>query len=255
MKRTDLITLTEIATPQRAEALRSERWGLCWHRGADTGVLYRRVVFRAKWCRDRFVTNARYFSQMTRRWVRPSRITAAMLVEKASSGRQVLVTVGHAVSCAFSRFNDGWIPDDQLCSNGRRTTDHGYIRRNSLRVPAYKAHLKGWADWVTALVGMHDPDVVVTTGDFNLDFKKHWVRKYLAHVWKESEMSWKKWADGDYTHLMRTYHGTYKVLLDGTFVSGEGVSFSHGSVSFPEMTSSDHSPTEDIIDAGVGPIP
>jgi hypothetical protein len=248
-KHCDLITLTEIVTPQRANALRLNGFGLCWHPGADTGVLYTKAIISVKWCRDRSVSDVRYYSNMGHRWVLPTRITAAMLTVK-STGKTMLVSVAHAVSCAFSRHNDGWIPGNQLCATGRTTASRTYIQQNLRRVAAYKAHMEGWQEWDKQLIQTYHPDVILRSGDFNLDFKKDWVREYLARVWKDSAIGWKKWSKSDYTHLMRTYHGTYKVLLDGTLLAGEGATFAHGSVSYPETRSSDHSPFEDIIRFG-----
>src|SRR5690349_3040414 len=48
-KRTDLITMTEIVTLARANAVRQPGWGLCWHPGMDAGVLYNKDMFYAKW--------------------------------------------------------------------------------------------------------------------------------------------------------------------------------------------------------------
>jgi hypothetical protein len=245
-KRTDLITMTEIVTSTRANAVRLDGWGLCWHPGTDAGVLYNKDMFYQNWYRSRKVSDTRYYSEMGNRWVLPGHITACMLTVKAT-GKTVLVTAGHAVSCVMSRRGDGWIPRNQLCGNGATTSNRAYIQRNPRRIAAYKDHLNGWAKWDKALEATYKPDVNVLTGDFNLDFKKFWVRKYLSTVFDGKEMSWRKWAPEDYTHLMRTYHGIYHVLLDGDFVSGEGVTYQRGSVSFPEMVSSDHSPVETLI--------
>jgi hypothetical protein len=245
-KRTALISLTEIINVQRANAVRFDGWGLCWPRGADSGLMFRKSLFSKKWSGAKRVSTARYYSELGNRWVLPQAITGCLLVEKAT-GKKVLVTVGHAVSCAFSRHNDGWIPANQLCTNGGTTANRAYINRNPLRVFAYKQHIKQWHQWVIDLTVRFTPDVVMTTGDFNLDFKKFWVRQYLGNIWKESQLGWQDWGRNDYTHLMRTLWGTKKILLDGTFISGEGVSFQHGSVPFPETVASDHSALEDVV--------
>jgi hypothetical protein len=245
-KRTDLITMTEIVTLSRANALRMEGWGLCWQPGMDAGVLYRRAMFHLEWCKRKRVSDTKYYSELGKKWVLPGHITAALLKVKATD-KTVLITAGHAVSCVISRTLKDWMPSNQLCTNGRTTTNRTYIQRNAVRVDAYKAHVNGWSDWTDELVATYVPDVLLTTGDFNLDFKQYWVRKYLGTVFEGQEESWRKWRDSDYTHLMRTLWGYRRVLLDGDFVSGEGVTYLRGSVSFPEMESSDHSPVETLI--------
>jgi hypothetical protein len=246
----DIITLTEVNTWQRANAVRQNGWGLCWQPGDDSAVLFRKAFASKKWSASKSVTQVRYYSSLGHRWVLPPKITACLLVLKAPEveGKRVLVTVGHAVSCAFSRWNNGWIPANQLCSNGRTTANRTYIRQNRVRPYAYKMHLKGWANWERTLASRFHPDVELTTGDLNLDAKKAWVRKYLRSVWgSRMLLGWQKWADRDYTHLMQTYHGTYRLLLDATLISGAGVSYQHTSVAFSEQVASDHSPLQDII--------
>lgn len=246
--RTDLITMTEIGTTRRARAFTQPGWGLCWT-GKDTGILYRKAVFTELWCGDKQVANVRYYSEAGRRWVLPPRVTGALL-QRTATGKRVLVTVAHTVSCAFSRSNKGWMPANEFCTNGRRTHNRTYSRRNAYRVPSYKSQMAGWVNWVKQLQEVHHPDAVINTGDFNLDFKQPWVRSYLSSMWAPADhpqISWRTWTRKDYTHLMTSWRGTRHLLLDGDLVSGEGVSLQQGSVAFPEMVSSDHSPVETVI--------
>jgi hypothetical protein len=249
-KKTDLITVTEIVTQQRENALRLPGWGVCRPAGNDPGYLYRKALLTSLSCADYSVSKVKYYSNMGHRWVLPPKLTVGQLQVKAT-GMKVQVSVAHTISCAFSRDpHKTWIAPNELCTNGRMTSNRAYINANAQRPEAYKAFMAGWQRVDEQLIQTFHPDVDITAGDFNLDFKQDWVRKYLSSVWKDSAISWQRWAKYDYTHLMETYRGTHKVLLDGLLVSGEDVSFRHVSEAFPEMVSSDHSPSECVIRLG-----
>lgn len=246
--RADLLTTTEVNGVQRAAAMRPPGFGQCWIRGAETAVMFRlsRLSLVRCWVRQ-VAPRAHWFNDLTGRWAPMHTVTAALL-RLRSTGATLLVSVAHTPPCVESPSGRTWMSPRIGCGRGHRASSRVARRRNASRPAAYRALTRGWAAWVGSLRSTYRPTATISTGDFNLDFKRAWVRRWLLRAHRPAgvtQITWRSWSRRTDTMADHNFGRARYRLVDATLVGGGSVA--RPARAFAERVSSDHAPFEDVI--------
>jgi hypothetical protein len=226
----DLITMTEVQTAARRDALAGTGFAVVWNPGssasAENGIAYRTSVFDLVSSESTPVSTLSYARGSGTSRVVPD-ATTAVLREKAT-GKTVLVSVLHTPSLV------------------ERPNGKGWWMRDANRIAAYKEAMTGWRDAIVAERNAVHPNAVIVAADFNLDYKRAWVRSYLTDTWDNLGAIDTAWTQGSrgstFTDVKRGR--TRHRLIDNTFAAGADLSSQHV---IGDVTSSDHNPYAETV--------
>jgi len=232
MADSDLVTMTEVHSTSRASALEETGWQRFWRSGAHRGEC------GMSWRTSRWTLVTGTTARLTRKTFRTAAndkrksvgFAATVVLRSVASGRTVLVSVAH------------------MPSNVERADGRGWSHDARDRVAAYKDAIAGWKRHVRAMVGQQAPDVVLVAGDWNLDLKRSWVRRWLRGKWDDlgiTDLDWKAPFPRGGTLDDHRYGRTRKRLIDATLMSG--ASYSWAGHLQHDIASSDHNPYRETI--------
>jgi hypothetical protein len=221
-----LITLTEVATANRAQSLREKGWGY-WNataqggRADDAGICWDKSVWREKqhWVRKlygRFQSTNQVLSGL---WA-----TSALL-QHTDSGHLLLVSCSH-------------MPHDVEGKGGFKTVGDGWRARKE----AYQSAMKAWSTHIQDLNRRKKPDALIVCGDWNINLKDNWFRSYMLNHWKplDLKLAWKHFpTEGGSLGGNR--------IIDGTWYHGMSTD---GAELMPRSASSDHRPYKERFTLG-----
>jgi hypothetical protein len=225
MADSSLITLTEVASANRAQALREKGWGY-WNatamggRADDAGICWEKDTWREQqhWIRKLY---GRF--QSTNQWLSGLWATTALL-KHTSSGHLLLVSVSH-------------LPHDAGLQ-GQSTNEAGWRARKE----AYQTSMKAWSTHIADLNRKKKPDALIVCGDFNVNLKDNWFRHYMLHHWSSMDLklAWKNFpTEGGSLGGNR--------IIDGTWYHGMSTD---GATLMPRSASSDHRPYKETFTLG-----
>jgi len=232
MADTDLVTMTEVHSTSRASALKEPGWERFWqsgHRRGECGMSWRTSAWTLVTGTTAVLTRKTFHTARNDKRKTVGR-AASVVLRSVSSGRTVLVSVGH------------------LPTNVERADGRGWSHESPDRVAAYKDAIAGWRRHVRAMVGEQAPDVVLVTGDWNLDLKRSWVRRWLRGKWDDlgiTDLTWKAPYPRGGTFVDHLFGRTRRRLIDGTLMSGG--SYSWAGHLMHDIRSSDHNPYREAI--------
>ena len=228
----DLVTTTEIHDKRRASALEEPGWQRFWRPGRLAGECG--MSFRTdKW---QLVTGST--PVLTRKTFRIASNdgrksvghAATALLRSVATGRTVLVSVAH-------------MPSNVESADGK---DWSHSAKD--RVNAYKDAVRGWKEHIRATVKQEAPDVVLVTGDWNLDLKRSWVRRWLRGKWDDlgiTNLDWKAPLPHGGTLVDHRFGRTRKRIIDATLLSGGSYAWA-GHLQH-DIASSDHNPYRETV--------
>lgn len=175
MARTDILTVTEVQNDRRSAKLAEKGWkyfAATGVRGGDEcAVAWKNSVWKLEW------KKALKVSQKT--WKRKGNTVAPLhastvVLRHKQTGFKLLISAMHFPALV----EDVW-----------RTPKAA----QDARVQTYKRSITNWKKHINQQEMKHKPDGVILTGDWNLDFKKNWVRNYVMSEFKPRgfKLSWK----------------------------------------------------------------
>ncbi len=228
----DLVTTTEIHNRHRASALREPGWQRFWRPGRLSGEC------GMSWRADEWELVTGTTARLTRKSFRLAANdrrkkvghAATAVLRSVATGRTVLVSVAHMPSNVESADGRHWSHDARD------------------RVDAYKDAMRGWRAHVHAMITEQAPDVVLVTGDWNLDLKRGWVRRWLRGQWRGlglTNLDWKTPYPRGGTLVDHRFGRTRKRLIDATFMSGG--SYAWAGHLYHDVASSDHNPFRETV--------
>ena len=232
MADTDLVTTTEIHDKRRASALEEPGWQRFWQPGRLAGEC------GMSWRADTWELVTGTTAELTRKTFRTAANdgrkkvghAATALLRNIATGRTVLVSVAH-------------MPSNVEAADGR-----GWTHEAQDRVNAYKDAMTGWKEHVRAMVKAHAPDVVLVTGDWNLDLKRSWVRRWVRGKWDNlgiTNLSWKAPFPRGGTLVDHRFGRTRKRLIDATLLWGG--TYAWAGHLHRDVASSDHNPYRETV--------
>lgn len=215
-----LITLTEVATGNRAQALREKGWGYYnatqqGGRADDAAVCWRKDTWREQqhWIRKLTGRYRSVYQYLSGIW------TSTVLLKHTGSGHTLLVSVSHLPSGVEGLGGRHWSQADEFWR---------------ARKEAYQSSMKHWSTHVRSLVRSKRPDAVMVVADWNIDLKDQWFRAYLHEHWGPLGL---KHAWQDFPTAGGSLGGNR--IIDGTLYSGLSTEGAH---LLPRSASSDHRP-------------
>jgi hypothetical protein len=228
----DLVTTTEMHNRQRASALRESGWQRFWQPGRLAGEC------GMSWRADEWKLVTGTTARLTRKTFRTAAndgrkrvgYAATVVLRSVATGRTVLVSVAH-------------MPSNVESADGRH-----WSHESRARVNAYKDAMRGWREHVHSMITAQAPDVVLVTGDWNLDLKRGWARRWLRGQWRGqgvTNLDWKAPYPRGGTLVDHRFGRTRKRLIDATFISGG--SYAWAGHLHHDVASSDHNPYRETI--------
>jgi len=229
MENSSLITLTEVASSDRASKLREQGWG---HfvaseggRSDDAAIAWEKKTWRdqehwAKKLHGSFGSGALLVSGL---WC------SDVLLKHVGTGQTLIVSVSHMP--AHVNGTEGF-------SNIRNEPAAIWAARKQ----AYQQGMDQWSTHVQDICRRKKPDALMVVGDFNVNLKDDWFRAYMKQHWKPLDLTlaWKHFP---------TEGGTLggNRIIDGTYYHGMSTD---GAVLQPRVNSSDHRPYKESFALG-----
>lgn len=226
MADSSLITLTEVATGNRAARLREKGWGH-WvasegGRSDDAGIAWEKKTWRSQehWARKLH----RGFQGL------PAGLWCSdVLLKHTGSGHTLIVSCSHLP--AHVNGPGGFV-------NIRNEPAQVWAARKE----AYQQAMTAWSVHVRDIMRRKRPNALLVCGDFNVSFKDNWFRDYMNQHWKDLDLAlaWKHFP---------TEGGTLggSRIIDGSWYHGMST---EGAVLMAHTGASDHRPYKETFTLG-----